>query len=183
MAVVALAVLVWLSRGHQVTVSAPPIGGDYERYQGRIFTVVKVVDGDTFDIAAPDRDRPTTRIRLWGVDTPEVAGSPRGAMHYGAEASAFAKTTLNGQRVRLELVEDDTRGKFGRLLAYVYVEGTGVMLNEALLEGGYAYADPRFPHPRLASFLQLESQARAANVGLWSSVTPDQMPGWRQRRN
>lgn len=144
--------------------------------------VVRVVDGDTVDIDAPDADKSTTRIRLWGVDTPEVTGSPRGEMYWGQEASEFAKSTLHDQRVRVELVRGDTRGKYGRLLAYVYDASAGTMFNESLLLGGYAYADPRFEHPLLERFIALERNARAKAAGLWRDVSIEQMPKWRQRR-
>ena len=46
--------------------------GDPEKYNGETFRVVRVVDGDTLDVAVRDTvaGRSTTRIRLWGVDTP-----------------------------------------------------------------------------------------------------------------
>ncbi len=156
-------------------------GGDFERFHDGVFRVVKVVDGDTIDIDAPSAGLRTTRIRLWGVDTPEVAGSPRGAMHFGAEASAFAKSAVMGKRVQLELLEHETRDKFGRLLAYVFVEGESISLNEGLIRTGHGYADSRFDHPWLTRFMAAESAAMAEDVGLWRDVEVDGMPGWRQR--
>ncbi len=177
-----LVLVVVLNRTHRphITASAQP-EGDYARYHHKTFNVVKVVDGDTLDIDLPDGRFDTTRIRLWGVDTPEVAGSPRGEMYWGQNASAFAKRTLIGQRVRLELVERSTRGKYKRLLAYVYLADSGEMFNEMLLTTGHAYADTRFAHPRRDHFIALEAAARANRIGLWKDVTTDQMPKWRQR--
>ena len=154
---------------------------DYSRYHNEVFEVVRVLDGDTFDIDVADGRHPTTRIRLWGVDTPEVAGSPGGAMHYGAEASAFTRRRLLGRNVRVVLSPTRTRGKYGRLLAYVYVEPSGLMFNELLLEHGYAYADWRFAHPNKRQFKAIEKRARSQGVGLWAEVTLEQMPPWRQR--
>ena len=154
---------------------------DYTRYQDGVFEVVKVVDGDTFDIGISDGSYRATRIRLWGVDTPEVAGSRDGAMHYGAEASAFAKRRLLGRQVRVILSPTKTRGIYGRLLAYVYLQPSGTMFNELLLEHGYAYADWRFAHPYKRQFKTIEARARKRGVGLWQGVTLDRMPQWRQR--
>jgi len=156
------------------------VAGDYARYHHQVFEVIRVIDGDTVRIDAPDGSDPTTSVRLWGVDCPETARSPGGAGHYGAEASAFATRRLLGRQVRLELVPDDTRGRYGRLLAYVCVEPSGVRFNELLLEHGYAYADPRFAHPRKARFAKLEADARARRAGLWAEVTPADMPPWRR---
>ena len=154
---------------------------DYSRYHDRVFAVVAVVDGDTIDVAVPDRGSPTTRIRFWGVDTPEVGGISEPSMYYGPEASAYTETVLTAGEVRLLLSPTKTRGLYGRLLAYVYVESSGRMLNEELVATGHAYADWRFPHPLKRRFKELETKARRQGIGLWSSVTPDLLPRWRRR--
>ena len=140
-----------------------------------------MVDGDTLDIEAPDRDRSVTRIRLWGVDTPEVAQGGRSDMHFGPESSAFARRTLEGRTVHVVLVPQHTRGKYGRLLAYVFLDRGGRMFNEMLLEDGYAYADLRFKHPYFQQFKALEKRARKSGIGLWKNVTLEHMPQWKQR--
>lgn len=154
---------------------------DWTRYHNKTFSVNRVVDGDTLDIDAPDKGKPVTRIRLWGVDTPEVAKSRYGEMHFGPEASAFAKKTLDGQRVHIVLAPDKSRGKYGRLLAYVYLQRGGTMFNEMLLEQGYAYADYRFKHPYKDQFKATEKRARRNGIGLWSNITLEKMPKWKQR--
>lgn len=158
-----------------------PAGSDHDRYHEKTFTCVEVVDGDTLDINIRDGQYPDTRIRLWGVDTPEVAGSPAGAMYFGAQASAYTKSLVLGKSVRVVLAPTRTRGKYGRLLAYVYLPDNELMLNEALLENGYAYADRRFDHPWKERFVQLETRARKNQHGLWAGITHEQMPEWRQR--
>ncbi|HQA00278.1 MAG TPA: thermonuclease family protein [Phycisphaerae bacterium] len=158
-----------------------PFGTDHERYHNRTFTCIHVVDGDTFDIDAVDGMRASTRVRLWGVDTPETVKPGTAPMHFGPEASAYAKSRLLGQRVRIVLAPDRTRDRYDRLLAYVYPPDSQSTLNEDLIEQGFAYADPRFPHPWRERFLQLEERARKAKAGLWAAVRPEQMPEWRQR--
>ncbi|MCP4590779.1 MAG: hypothetical protein GY842_08540 [bacterium] len=179
---VVFAVLVLLAAGAVVDrVCGRRQSDDYTRYHNHIFTVVKVVDGDTFDIDLPDSEHDTTRIRLWGVDTPEVAGSRSGAMHFGPEASAFAKRALAGQLVRIELSPTKTRGLYGRLLAYAHLVPHGESFNELLIEHGWAYADWRFPHPLKRRYKDLEKRARRQGVGLWAEVELKLMPPWRQR--
>lgn len=158
-----------------------PTGDDYARYDGRNFRVVRVVDGDTLDIDVPDAGRPHTRIRLWGVDTPELARGDVPAMHFGEEAWRFAKERLEGREVVIELAPSRTRDKYERLLAYVYFERGGAMFNELLAEEGLAFADQRFRHPYDDRFELLEKRARVAGRGLWAKVTSDQMPEWRKR--
>ncbi|MCO6438979.1 MAG: thermonuclease family protein [Phycisphaerae bacterium] len=159
----------------------PAGGDDHSCYDGQSFRVVHVVDGDTFDIDAPDGDHDRTRIRLWGVDTPEVAHGGRPAMFHGDEASRFAKESLGGRNVVVALAPNRTRDRYGRLLAFVYLEPGGTMFNELLIEEGHAYADLRFRHPYDDRFEVLEKRARAAKRGLWAEVTPGQMPPWRQQ--
>jgi endonuclease YncB( thermonuclease family) len=182
----ALAYAVWQDRiarepGRAPVAVAPSQQDDFERYHDRSFRVVHVVDGDTLDIDALDGDKPRTRIRLWGVDTPEVARAGKPDMHFGPEASRFAGETLEGRKVHVVLSPLNTRDRYNRLLAYIFLERGGVMFNELLIEQGYAYADPRFDHHYRDQFRATEQRARRAGVGLWGNVTPDDMPPWKQR--
>jgi len=166
--------------------SAPAVANlsnpvDLRKYDGRTFTVVKVVDGDTIDINIPDGDYPHTRIRLWGVDTPETKKSPGGEMYFGSEASEFTRQLTLGKTVTVYLDQGNrTRGKYGRLLAYVQLPD-GRYLNELLLTQGCAYADLRFDHSFYNKYKQLESSARSLKKGLWQNVTREQLPLWLQR--
>ena len=158
-----------------------PVGSDHDRYHDKTFTCINVVDGDTIDIDVPDGKHAHTRIRLWGVDTPETSKSSKGSMHFGPEASAFTKSLVLDEPVHLLLAPDRTRGKYGRLLAYVYVGDTDTMLNEELIRRGFGYADSRFKHPWKQRFIDLEKKSRRDDEGLWKEATLDQMPEWRQR--
>ncbi len=124
-------------------------------------TVTRVVDGDTIDISPSVRG--LSRVRLIGIDTPEVYF---GTQPYGPEASAFAKQRLDGEEVRLEL-DVQKVDPYGRLLAYVYLPN-GEMFNETLLEEGYAQVATFPPNVKYVErFLEAQREARAANRGLW----------------
>ncbi len=156
---------------------------DTARYHDKTFAVVHVVDGDTLDIAAPDpgNGKSKTRIRLWGVDCPEIAHGGSGNMHFGPQATAFAKENLSGE-VQVVLSPKRTRDRYGRLLAYVFMVPGGAMFNELLIEEGFAYADPRFDHHYETRFAAAERRAREKRVGLWGGVKLADMPKWRQKR-
>ena len=156
-------------------------GDDRTRYHDKVFSCVEVIDGDTIELAVSDGRYSRTRVRLWGVDTPEVEKSGREPGHFGPQASAFAKKALRGKQVRLELAPGRTRDRYGRVLAYVYPQQTGELFNAALIETGHGYADRRFDHPRMAIFAELEEQARREQRGLWKGITKDHMPAWRRR--
>ena len=75
------------------------------------------------------------KIRLLGVDTPEVVDPRKPVQCFGHVASAFTKSQLEGRRVMLEL-DAEARDKYGRLLAYVLVDGH--RFDDELLGVGYA---------------------------------------------
>jgi len=156
---------------------------DMSRYHDHVFRVIHVVDGDTVDIDAPDGNKPKTRIRLWGVDTPEIAHNKGETdMFYGPEARDFAVKTLENRDVQIVLWPTRTRDRYGRLLAYIFLERGGRDFDAMLIEDGYGYADSRFEHPYKREFAAFEKQSRKEHRGLWASVTPEQMPRWRQKR-
>lgn len=175
---VALAVLAVLAWNRSRT----PFGTDHERYHNQTFTCINVVDGDTLDLQTPDGMKASTRVRLWGVDTPETVKRGTPPMYFGPEASAYTAGRALHRRVRIVLDPDQTRDKYDRLLAYVYPDGAETMLNEDILEQGFGYADTRFPHLWRERFIQLELRARRSHRGLWKDVQPSQMPDWRRRQ-
>lgn len=151
---------------------------DIEKYHGKTFTVVNVLDGDTFDIDIPDGWDKHTRIRLLGIDAPETGGRQSDAMYFGPEAAEFTRKLALGKAVTVYLDSPNpTRGKFGRLLAFVKLPDGG-FLNEVLLTEGYAYADTRFSHSFFNKYRQLQSRAKSGKKGLWQNVTPNQIPEW-----
>ena len=96
-------------------------------------TMIRDVDGDTV-IARLDHGG-IEKVRLLGVDTPEVVDPRKPVQCYGHLASAFTKAQLLGRRVLLEL-DAEARDKYGRLLAYVIVGGR--RFDDELLIRGYA---------------------------------------------
>ncbi len=156
-----------------------PVGEDYIRYNDKSFRVVLVVDGDTLDVDEPDDGKPATRIRLWGVDTPETKAPNKPVEHFGPEASAFTARMCEGKTVRLQLVHGKTRDNYHRLLAYV-VLADGTMLNSELIRQGYGYADPRFDHPAKVQFQELQARARQGRLGLWKDLKPADLPYYMQ---
>jgi endonuclease YncB( thermonuclease family) len=155
-------------------------GRDFEKYHAKVFSVVNVVDGDTIDIDVPDGKYDHTRIRLWGIDTPETKSTKYGVMYFGPEAAEFAAKLALGRQVTVYLEGRRTRDKYGRLLAYVLLPEGG-FLNEVLVAEGFAYADLRFRHSFYYRYKRLESVARSQNKGLWQDVTRAQLPEWLQR--
>ncbi len=182
-----LAAIIWLDRSFHPQLKTYfqhtkiQDGNDWDKYNEKIFTVVKVVDGDTIDINIPDANYQTTRIRLLGIDTPETEKSPQGPMYYGKEASEFTAKTALGQNVTVFMDKlSKPRDKYHRLLCRIRL-ADGKILNEELISQGFAYADTRFPHSYYEKYIQLEKTAIKEKKGLWEKGTPDQIPMWRQK--
>lgn len=121
---------------------------------GITVTVVDVVDGDTFDIDQSVQGM--DRVRLIGIDTPEVYG---GEEPCGQEASDFTTQRLEGQQVRLEIGEDP-EDPYGRLLAYAFVGDE--FFNETIVSGGLAEAVSYPPNTKYDA--QLEAAEATAKT-------------------
>jgi micrococcal nuclease len=134
-------------------------------------TVVAVIDGDTFDVEISGRRE---RVRLLGIDTPEVAHQAFGdraanaAECYGVEAAAFTAGLLPiGAQVRLER-DVVGRDHYGRLLAHAHLGNTYV--NVEVVRRGYA--QPLFIAPNAVNrdvIVAAATAAEADDVGLWSA--------------
>lgn len=133
------------------------------------YTVVRVVDGDTLQVApspAPGSAE-GDRVRLIGVDTPETVHPNRPVERFGREAAAFTRRLCEGRRVRLEFDPAAGQDRYGRVLAYVYLED-GTFVNAEILRQGYGHAYTRFPFAYLEEFRALEREARENRRGLWA---------------
>jgi len=145
---------------------------------GQSVTIVRVVDGDTMEVAFGDGNRET--VRLLGVDTPEVHASNAPAefegvpetdggeaclRRWGERATAFAERRLAGETVTFHTDSlSDRRGGYGRLLGYLET-GNGTF-NRALLAAGLARLyDSSFTERD--AYARVESDAQANGTGLW----------------
>lgn len=133
------------------------------------FRVKQVLDGDTIIL-----DNGET-IRLIGVDAPEIHHPEIPVQRFGEEAKEFLRRLTEGFDYILEYEPGNLRDKYGRLLAYVFVEDR--LVNAEMIRHGYAYAYTRFPYQRQAEFLTLEQEARETQSGLWHlSLSESQVP-------
>jgi len=126
--------------------------------------VTATVDGDTVRVGTAGGE---DTVRLLGVDTPETHHPTKGLECFGPEASAFTARRLTGRRVELEL-DVEHRDRYGRLLAYVIVDGD--RFNDVLLRQGLArllVIPPNGAHGR--TMLQEQLAAKRTARGLWGA--------------
>jgi micrococcal nuclease len=156
--------------------------GASQQLRGR---AVRAVDGDTLEVRL-DGGGGTETVRVIGVDTPETVKPDTPVQCFGPRASRFAHRTVEGRRVRL-LTGVEPRDFYGRLLAYVWVEGDAPgrpraaampprrrprerFLEVELLRRGLARTLTFRPNDRFASrFERLEQNAARAGKGLWNA--------------
>jgi len=103
--------------------------------------VDRVVDGDTIDVVLNlgFDIMFKSRVRLYGIDTPESRTRDLDEKARGKMASAFLKEAVeNGSKVVIETKLKDSRGKYGRVLGNVVVDGLNI--NEAMIEKFLAVA-------------------------------------------
>lgn len=135
--------------------------------------VKRAIDGDTLELADG------ARVRLIGIDTPEMHDSPklnRDSQRSGQDVAAikalgrrayeFTKGLVEGKQVSLEF-DIEKYDKYKRLLAYAYLKD-GTFVNAKIVEEGYASLMTFPPNVKYADlFLRLYQQARGNKRGLW----------------
>jgi len=113
--------------------------------------LLKVIDGDTVDVDVDlgfDVWMRNQRIRLHGIDTPESRTRDREEKRFGIRAKQHLSHMIATEIEHGPLVGADTkkqislqslgRGKFGRILGVLFVDGVNV--NEKMIEDHHAVA-------------------------------------------
>lgn len=127
---------------------------------GERATVLRVIDGDTLETSAG-------RVRLLGIDTPEVYG---GVECGGPEASARMKVLLPAE-TSVRLVRDSgepDKDRYGRLLRYVQHDGD---VGRRLVREGRAVVYEGFPTSRTPSYERAQAQAKRGHLGVWGECS------------
>ncbi|MFP3667784.1 thermonuclease family protein [Priestia sp. SIMBA_032] len=130
---------------------------------GEQATVTRVVDGDTIHVSLNGKDE---TVRMLLLDTPETVAPNKPVEPFGKDASNFAKQTLSGKTVGIQ-VGSEERDKYGRLLAYVWVGDKTyqeMVLEKGLGRTAYLYNDTSM----LDQFHKAQDVAKDQGIGVWS---------------
>jgi micrococcal nuclease len=104
--------------------------------------VTNVVDGDTIDVVIDlgfDISF-TSRVRLAGIDTPESRTKDKVEKALGLESKEYLKKAIeDAKTVVIKTEKMDSSEKYGRILGWVYLDGSGNSINHEMIEKGYAW--------------------------------------------
>lgn len=130
-------------------------------------TVLRAVDGDTIDVRDDTRGR--LRIRVLGIDSPELHKPGWSVGCFAPEAADFASRTLTGRRVALVPdASQDSHDRYGRTLAYVERDDGWNYSIEAVRAGmAKSYVFNNNPVELSPAISAAEDEARSGGVGLW----------------
>jgi len=130
---------------------------------GRWVNVASISDGDTFKTTKGER------IRLLGINTPEVAHQASPAQPMGNTASKALSNLIAGTSVRLAF-DEQSKDDYSRTLAQVYLSD-GTWVNGEMIRTGMAHVYTFTPNLRWAAqLIQLEKSARKAKLGIWRTA-------------
>jgi micrococcal nuclease len=128
-------------------------------------TVDAFIDGDTADVTFADGSQ--ERVRLLGVDTPEIDHDDVLASDFCAvRAWDESKALLDGEAAWLTF-DTSCTDVYGRTLAYMFRAEDELWLNEHLLREGYARFYDEFDFAYFEAFEDLEADAQGATAGMW----------------
>jgi micrococcal nuclease len=136
--------------------------------------VRSVIDGDTIVVST------IGRVRLLGIDAPEVGRGFESAAPFGREARDRLTALLLHRWVRLEQ-DGAPLDTYNRHLAYV-VTGDGMFVNAVLVREGLARVSARLPLARLSELQRAQAEAQALRRGMWGN-TPQIPPAEYTRRS
>lgn len=156
----------WLTRstsGPETSPVAMPAGAEGP------FVVQRVVDGDTVMIVRPSG---RVKVRVIGIDTPESVDPRQPVQCFGREATARAKTLLEGTSVFLQNDPSQDRvDRYGRELDYVWLQD-GRLFNLVMIEEGFAHEYTYdVPYAFQPQFRAAQETAEDRRVGLWAPST------------
>jgi micrococcal nuclease len=130
-------------------------------------TLVDIIDGDTIKVNVNGK---IETVRYLLIDTPESKNPKTCVQLYAKDAFLRNSELVKSGRLTLEFEQGNTRDTYGRLLAYVYVDGESIQ--GTLLKEGYgrvAYSmNP--PYKYLDSFRKEETLAKRNKVNIWSRL-------------
>lgn len=136
--------------------------------------VIKIIDGDTIVVAINGVNE---KIRLIGIDTPEIGDTHENNECFATQATNKAKKLLTNQKVKLEADSSQAdRDTYNRLLRFVFLED-GTNFNELMIQEGFAYEYTYDkPYKYQKEFQETQQKAKIYKNGFWDDGVCDNKP-------
>ncbi len=135
---------------------------------------IKVADGDTVTVLTLEDTK--LRVRLQGIDAPEIQHGRQPGQPYGVEAKRALWEKVLGQQVILEIHDID---RYKRVVGILRIGSRNI--NEEMVVEGCAWAYREYMKgPYASDFILVERRAREKRLGLWRQYNPQ--PPWEFRR-
>lgn len=132
------------------------------------YKVIGVKDGDTIVLLMDSTEQV---VRFSHVDCPEKK------QPFGTKAKQFVSDKCFGTYVTLIVDEKNKYDRYKRLIAEVVLEN-GENLNKELVKNGLAWHFKKYSESE--EYAELENQARANKIGIWSESNPIAPWDWRK---
>ena len=109
-------------------------------YSYRVKSIKKVIDGDTFDciIDLGFDVLLEARVRMMGIDTPESRTRDLEEKKFGLLAKEYLIMKLEAEDIIVRTEVDNEKGKFGRILGWVWADD--VNINQQMIDENMAVA-------------------------------------------
>jgi endonuclease YncB( thermonuclease family) len=139
------------------------------------YRLLYIGDGDSFELI--DEHKRKLRVRLYGIDAPEVS------QNYGKESREHLMQLLRGKKIRLKTIYQDN---YQRAVAIVYLTNNGkidnLSVNQRQVQNGMAWVYDYFCTNTICNTWKLEEAlAQRQKLGLWKESRPT--PPWQWRRS
>ncbi len=154
-----------------------PLSSAHAATPRTLFAKVECVsDGDT--ITAITSNQTKLRLRLFGIDAPEVPHGDKPGQPFGEEARDYLDHLIGGKTVRVDAYGPD---EYKRILAVVWDEQ--ININLLMVAMGYAEEYRGAPCQVYCQELEeAETNARRGRVGMWAQVNGYKSPAAFRRR-
>lgn len=137
-------------------------GNSPDRSLTSLMRVERVFDGDTISIIVGGR---AEKLRLIGIDAPEIAQRP-----WGKKAKQHLEALIAGSSWRVSVERDVVeRDKYDRLLVYIRTS-EGKLINEMMVRDGYAVLYTFPPNVKYVDlFTAAQREGLEKKLGIWGS--------------
>ncbi|MBA4371892.1 MAG: thermonuclease [Thermodesulfovibrio sp.] len=130
------------------------------RSQSSLIRVDRVFDGDTVTVMTGGRSE---KVRLIGIDAPEMAQKP-----WGRKSKQHLEDIIAASEGKVSIERDVVeRDKYGRLLGYIRTSDSR-LINEMMVRDGYAVLYTFPPNVKYVDVLtSAQREARDKKIGIW----------------